>query len=267
MPIASALLPWLLVLASETTPTLATEDTMRTEVQEVLVRAPRVTLAEILDRVARGEARRDSLLADESFTVAVRLVRDVRGPTPKLLQETVWRVFRKRPDKVRSILLRRRIAPRQKDDVVVTFSPGMGEEIVDFAFQPRARRDFRYQIVGRDLVGTHVIYRIAFEPRSLLDPMQPQGLVWIDTNDFVIVREEVSFRKSPIPLVLRGIDRMVVERQRVGGHWVLRRVLLRGEATLPLPRVGRTFDLGIQFDDYTVNQGLDDRVFLREVGR
>ena len=39
-------------------PTLAVEDTMHTAVPEVLVRAPRVTLDEILDRVARGEKRR-----------------------------------------------------------------------------------------------------------------------------------------------------------------------------------------------------------------
>ena len=39
---------------------------MRTSVPEVLVSAPRVTLDEILDRVGRGEARRDSLLADQA---------------------------------------------------------------------------------------------------------------------------------------------------------------------------------------------------------
>ena len=56
-------------------PTVATEDTLHTEVPEVLVNAPRVTLDEILDRVARGEAHRDSLLADQAFTATVRLVR------------------------------------------------------------------------------------------------------------------------------------------------------------------------------------------------
>ena len=35
----------------------AREDTMHTEVPEVLVTAPRITLDEILDLVARGEAR------------------------------------------------------------------------------------------------------------------------------------------------------------------------------------------------------------------
>ena len=60
-------------------PTLAIEDTMHTEVPEVVVRAPRVTLAEILDRVARGEARRDSQLVDQSFRDKYMLMTLVPG--------------------------------------------------------------------------------------------------------------------------------------------------------------------------------------------
>jgi hypothetical protein len=270
MPSAFALVVSTVLLAAPqpSTPTLATEDTLHTEVPEVLVRAPRVTLEEILDRVARGEARRDSMLEDQSFTVAVRLVRDARGPRPRLLEEAVWRVFRKRPDKVHSVLLRR-VAPARDAHVDwhLDFSPGTGEEVVNFAFQPRARRDYRYRIAGRDLVGDHLIYRLEFEPRSPLAGFQPSGLVWVDTNDFVIAREELRFRQSPLPLILRGVDRMVVERQRVGDHWVLRRVLLRGETTMPLPKVGKSFDLSIQYQDYAVNEGLDDRLFPRGEAR
>ena len=250
-------------------PTVAVEDTMRTEVPEVLVRAPRVTLDEILDRVARGEARRDSMLHDQTFTTTLRLVRDVKGAKqgPRLLMETVARVYKKRPDKVRSVVLRRWKAKPDKDDnVEVGFRSGMDEEIVNFAFRPGARREFRYRIVGRDLLGNHLIYRIAFEPRSALNPTIPSGLVWVNTNDFVIVRQEVGFPRSPVPLVLKGIDRMVIERERVDGYWVLRRVLLRAESTLPLPTVGRSFDVSIQFDHYAINQGIDDALFEAKGG-
>src|SRR5262245_25135174 len=82
-------------------PTLATEDTLHTDVSEVLVRAPRVTLEEILDRVARGEARRDSLLQDQSFTATMRVIRNTAGHgAPKLFAETVSKVYKKKPDKV-----------------------------------------------------------------------------------------------------------------------------------------------------------------------
>src|SRR6266571_1427225 len=185
-------------------PTLAIEDTLHTEVPEVVVRAPRVTLNEILDRVARGEARRESLLTDQTFLATARMVGHAadQGKAPELLSETVVRVYKKRPDKAREVVLRhfeayppKRRAPRAKAEI--QFGPDMGEEIVNFAFRPAARRDWRYHIAGRDIVGGHVIYRLAFEPRSLLMPGNPRGLVWVDTNDFVIVRQEVSFERSP----------------------------------------------------------------------
>ena len=229
------------------------------------MRAPRVTLDEILDRVARGEARRESLMTDQSFTVSVRMVRDVKSRTrePRLVEETVWRVYRKQPDKVRSVLLRRREAKAGRTDtnVDINFSPGMGEDIVNFAFRPDARDRYRYRIIGRDLVGGHLIYRIAFDPTSDLEPFAPNGVVWVDTNEFVIVREEVRFRRSPIPLVMKSIDRMVVERERVRGHWVLSRVLLRSELTFPAPTIGRSFDVAILYRDYQINAGLEDALF------
>ena len=253
-------------------PTLAVEDTLYTEVPEVLVRAPRVTLEEILGRVARGEARRESLLTDQSFQVTIRMMRDVtRGTPPRLVEETVWRIYRKRPDKVRSLLLRRTEPPRKKhgarSEVNVDFSPGMGEEVVNFAFAPEARGEYRYHLIGRDLVGGHVIYRLAFEPRSLLSALNPSGVVWIDTNDLVIVREEVFFRQSPVPLVLKRLHRMVIERTRAGESWVLARVLLRAELTAPLPTIGSSFDMTMRYDDYVLNRGLPDSLFVDARGR
>ena len=248
-------------------PTLAVEDTMHTQVEEVLVRAPRITLEEILDRVARGEARRESLLTDQAFTGTVRLVRLPSGHGPSgPMMESVWRVYRKRPDRVRTVLLRKWEANPKKNGkgsgMEFGFDPGMGEDVVNFAFQAAARREFRYRIVGRDLVGDHVIYRITFEPRSLLSPFAPSGLVWVDTNEFVIVREEVSFRRSPVPALLEDIPRMVVERQRIGGNWVLARVLMRIRLVATFPTVGRSFDLSIHYDDYRLNQGIADSLFV-----
>ena len=245
------------------TPTLAREDTLSTAVSEILVRAPRVTLDEILDRVARGEARRDSMLHDAAFRVTFRLMRRANATSePALMRETVYQIYRKRPDHVRSILLRDyREHPKKDDDVKLEFGSGFGEEIVNFAFRPGARRDFTYRIAGRDVIGGHLIYRIAFQPKSVLDPSMPSGLVWIDTNEFVIVRQEVSFERSPVPVLLKGIQRMVVERQRVGDLWMLSRVLLRLELTFSVPRVGRVFDMAILFDDYHVNAGLADSLF------
>src|SRR5262245_52041744 len=246
-------------------PTLATEDTMRTDVSTVLVRAPRVTLEEILDRVARGEARRDSLMRDQSFTATLRVMRDVEGKRgPILFAESVTKVYKKKPDKLRTIELRQYQERPEKDgddDLESGFSPSMGEEIVTFAFRPANRKNFRFTIEDRKLLGDHLVYTLAFEPRSALAVYEPAGRVWVDTKDFVIVRQEIEFRQSPVPLFLKDIKHMVVERTRAGEFWVLSRVLVRMELTVPIPRFGRAFDFAMGLGDYTVNTDLPDSLF------
>lgn len=259
---------------------LAVEDTMRTEVPAVLVHAPRVTLAEILDRVAAGEARRDSLLHDQSYRMTIRTVGHAAdGKPPQLVEEIVTLVYQRRPNQSRAVPLRHWRAkppkrPSPRAEVRVEGGGTMDEDIVNFAFKPSARRSYKYRIVGRQILGDHVVYRLAFEPRSPLAVTEPSGEVWVDTRDDVIVRQEITFRQSPVPLFLRGLDRMVVERQQVNGFWVLGRVLARVRTTIPLPQVGTSLDLAIQFTDYTVNTGLPDSLFAapaaatpREAGR
>jgi hypothetical protein len=275
MPTLLILLSWLAVApvaapAAAAGPTLAREDTMYTELPEVLVRAPRVTLDEILDRIARGERQRDSLLVDQSFLATVRIARsaDSRHPA-EMLSEMVMRVYRKKPDRARTLLLRRwEKEPKDKGARVhVSFRSDMSEEIVNFAFRPEARSEYRYRIEGRDLLGDHLIYRLRFEPRSPLDPTLPNGLVWVDTKDFVVVRQELNFSRSPVPILLKGVDRMVIERGRVDGHWVLQRVLLRAQGTIPLPKLGRRFDVVMRFDEYAINRGISDSVFDVDAGQ
>jgi hypothetical protein len=245
-------------------PTLAVEDTMRTSVPEVLVRAPRVTLDHILDRVARGEARRESLLADQSFVATFRALRRDKGGDAVPVREVVTKVYKKRPGKVRTVTVRD-WRPKARKNVTVEassgFSSSMGEQIVNFAFRPEGRRDYKFRIVGRDLVGDHLVYRIAFEPRSALDLENPHGLVWVDTNEFVIVRQEIGWPRSPVPLIVKSLPRMVIERQKVNGHWVLHRMLARMELTIPVPEWGRAFDMAWQFGEYTINTGLPDDLF------
>lgn len=252
-------------------PVLAVEDTMRTEVSEVLVNAPRVTLDEILNRVHRGEMRRDSLLRDQSYLQTVRLVRDTDAKhKPVLVQETVDRVYMAKPDKARAVRLRDwKLKPPKKDAegndkgvrVSADVDSDMSEEIVNFAFRPENRGEFKFRIEGREILGDHLIYRIRFEPRSALDVFAPSGRVWVDTHEYVIVRQALEFRQSPVPLFLRGIRGMVVERRRQGDFWVLSRVLARIELTIPIPGVGKSFDFGIQFSDYHINEGIPDSLF------
>ena len=249
-------------------PTLAAEDTLHTEVPEVLVRAPRVTLDEILERVAAGESRRDSAMHDQVCTAAMRVFRQGHGGVMQLLEEGAWRVYKERPDRVRAVLLRHRLGPGVKDDdIEADFSPDMSERFIGFAFGPAARRDYRFRILGRDLVGGHLIYRIGFEPRTSLDATHARGMVWVDTNEFVIVREEIGFERSPVPLLVRRLDGLVIERRRVDDQWVLKRMLVEIELTVPMPRMGRRVQFAMVFDDYAINRGIDPAVFAPRRGR
>src|SRR5262245_50330498 len=256
-------------------PTLATEDTMHTDVSTVLVKAPRVTLEEILDRVARGEARRDSLLHDQSFTATLRVMRDTEGKKgPILFAESVSKVYKKKPGMLRTVELRHYEEHPEKDadkdddgDFDADFSPGMGEEIVNFAFRPENRKNYRFSIEDRKLLGDHLVYTLAFAPRSALAVFEPSGRVWVDTKEFVIVRQEIEFRQSPMPLFLKEIKHMVVERARAGDFWVLSRVLIRMQLTVPIPTVGRAFDFALALNDYTVNSGLPDSLFAGTKGQ
>lgn len=260
------------VRAAKSGPVLAIEDTMRTDISEVLVHAPRVTLDEILNRVHRGEMRRDSLLRDQSYLQTVRLVRDTDDKhKPQLVQETVDRVYMVKPGKARTVRLRDwKLKPPKKDadgedkglKVSVNSSSDMSEEIVNFAFRPENRGEFKFRIEGREILGDHLIYRIRFEPRSALDVYSPSGQVWVDTQEYVILRESLEFKQSPVPLFMKGIRAMVVERQRSGDFWVLSRVLARIDLTIPIPGVGRAFDFGIQYADYQINQGIPDSMFV-----
>jgi len=260
-------------------PVLATEDTVRIAsgtMPEYLVTAPRVTLDEILRRVNAGEVRRDSLMQDQAFTRILKVVYryDTTDTTkhPVTQLDDARRVFKKRPDRLREVPLRH-VTPKKNDDVDVETNAGMGEQVASFAFEPRERGNYQFKILDRKWLGGHVIYQIGFEPKSDLDPL-PSGKVWIDTNEYVIVREEFWYHdRSPAPLFLEGIDRCVVERSRVDGPWwvitrVFGRVRLAGPvvtfANIGKDRVSKTIDFSAKYIDWQVNRGLPDSLFASQ---
>ena len=243
------------------------------------VTAPRVSLDEILKRVAEGESRRDSLMKDQSYTMMARITYlDADDKTPanaKTKLEYASKVYKKAPDKIREIPLKRSTEIKKKngkedDDVEVSAGPGMREQMVSFAFEPRMRAKFNFHIDDRALVAGHVVYKISFTPKSQVDNL-PEGRVWVDTNDFVIAREEFWYRdRSPAPMWLKRLDSCVVERTKVDGQWwVVSRVLARIQLTsmakfmakLAKEPMGQTIDFVATQYDWKINQGIDDSIF------
>lgn len=263
-------------------PTLAVEDTIPPLVAEpypeILVNAPRASLDEILARVAAGEAHRDSLIDDTAFTALMRVVGH-EGDGDKARTWVYWdavaRVYRKRPDKVRVIRLKEQAyeqdgTPKKDSNVNVDFDADLSEQFIAFAFDPTMRDRYRFSIDKRSLVGEHVVYEIAFAPRSALDPF-PTGRVWVDTNDFVILREEFWYRdRSPAPLFIERIDNCVLERAKIDDrYWVLSRLLARATFSDAIRLIGKvsgekvpkTCDLAFQQTEWIINGGVPDSLF------
>jgi hypothetical protein len=290
-------------------PTLAVEDTLRTNaaepLPEVLVTAPRQTLDEILRRVAEGEARRDSLIRDQAYTLYVRMVgRNAKEDGPEKSEayaEAAMRIYQKRPGRQRTVMLKEwsrydeksdekeasvRIRAKKgyseeesdadrsggsgKSGITVNVDGDMSEQFVAFAFDPKTRSRFRFQIEDRNVIGDQVVYILSFTPKSPLD-LLPSGRAWVNTNDFVILREEFSYGdRSPAPLFLESLDSCVLERTRVDGrYWVLSRVLARVTLTGPIRWMGRVAgkkvpkvaDFAMRWDDWIVNGDIPDSLF------
>jgi hypothetical protein len=86
----------------------------------------------------------------------------------------------------------------------------------------------------------------------------------VDRHQRLRHRAPLIFDRSPAAPLIKGVNRVVIERQNVDGYWVLKRVLLRAETTIPLPEIGRSFDFSMRLDDYAINRGLPDSLFARQ---
>ncbi len=158
----------------------------------------------------------------------------------------------------------------EKSGVHVSVDSEMGEQFVGFAFDPKTRSRYRFRIEDRKIIDDQVIYVIAFSPKSPLDVL-PTGRAWVNTNDFVILREEFAYRdRSPAPLFLESLDSCVLERTRIDGqHWVLSRLLARVTLTDPVRLMGRVArtkvpkvaDFAVSWTDWIINGDIPDSLF------
>ncbi|MCC7140988.1 MAG: hypothetical protein IT349_02705 [Candidatus Eisenbacteria bacterium] len=267
-------------------PTLAAEDTIPPLVNEpypeLIINAPRLRLEEILGLVAQGEARRDSLVNDAAFTALMRLTGHSKDPAKggeqgkgQVYWDAVSRVYKKRPDKVRTIRLKDQAydedgKPKADANVNVDFDADLSEQFIAFAFDPSLRSHYAYEIEERISVSDHIVYRIGFEPKSVLE-LLPSGRVWIDTNDFVILREEFWYRdRSPAPVFLERLDSCIIEREQIDRrYWVVSRVLarvtladpLRWASKLAREPIPKVVDFAFQQSDWIINGGVPDSLF------
>jgi hypothetical protein len=257
-------------------PALAVEDTfgvrLRYELRTVEIQAKRLTLRDILKRAQDGEQRRREAVEDLTYTEQGRIALiggRVRFSDRRRFLEERSRVYWKRPDRnLRVQLARREYGDQDESDEaeVKARVEIHAHDALDFAQAPFYLEDldsYRYAIRDRRLFPDRVVYEVAFEPRSEFDVL-PHGTFWLDAADFVVVHEEMSFKRNPVPLLLRSVDQIVRERRRIEGHWVVTRLQVVAEMRLTLILGFRRAEFELLFSDFAFNTGLDDSIFERK---
>lgn len=206
----------------------------------VVVEGPRVSIAEVVRRIGERMAADEERMGSHAWTRITRVIARPRegddGERDRTEYEVVERVRVGREGDVQQVRVRqveRRfkggvLATEKVDDEVESHWNEIAAttEVMPFALEGDA---YTYEIAGRHLVEDHLIYEVRFAPRSRFAAL-PSGTVWLDWSDYVIRRLEASFRDVvPMPLFLRAIPWVSVQRERCGAFWVVGEVSVRVE--------------------------------------
>ncbi len=234
-----------------------------------------MTLREIIDRCVEGEKTKLAGHHDMTATATVRTL--ALWKKKKLVADAAYLMYEDDEGLRKSVRLgdaRRKYKledgawvpdkDEKEDDspVEVEFSDeGKGLSEVPFFLEDQA--DYRFTLLERNLEGDHVIFKIAFEPRSPFKPL-PSGTVYVDTDAFRIIHEEFTFDKqNPMPLLIKGIRRVSREWRRLPtGEWVVSRVMaevdFHGSWTRLIPE---RVTIALVLDDYRFDRGYDPARF------
>lgn len=223
---------------------LASEDTVDipvTELPTLEITTTRLGIAEIVDRCIREEEARSRRIRSHEATLEVKTtleITDKKGFVErKIVQEDIFRTKTEPDRKPVSTLIShqeyelvgeerkpREQKPEGDDEGGVKISI---DEVNGLPFYLADRNDYRFTIRGREIVGDRVVYEVGLEPRSDFE-VAPKGRIWIDTSNFVILREEFDFEdRVPMPIFVKSLGPVIRERSQVGSTWVTSRLLVR----------------------------------------
>ncbi len=239
------------------TPTLSTADKM--------------TLDEIIDRCVEGEKTKLAGHHDVTVTLTLRTV--VSWRKKRLVTDAGYLAYQDESGFGKSVRLGERERKFKLEDGAWVYDKDEGKDkspvtlevsdngkgLQDVPFFLAQRSEYDFKLFSRTLEGDHVIFKVAFSPKSDFKPL-PSGIVYVDTDAFRIIHEEFTFEKqNPLPLLLKNVKRISREwRQLPTGEWVVSRILadvdLRGGWTGVMPE-SVTFALAL--DDYRFDQGYD----------
>jgi hypothetical protein len=223
----------------------AVEDTLgpppSAYLDSVLVFAQRLEIGEIVDRCIRHEEEVRERIAAHDWTELVKTVLTVpskdKGPQKEIVIEEVRRISSRASTRKKAVLARMEYeivngvrSEREPEEDEIDGEPNVEVKYEDFdnlPFYLQDRAGYEFRILGREIVGTSVIYEVEINPKSDFE-IAPRGRIWIDTSNFQILREEFDFEdRVPMPMLVKAIGPVVREREKVGDFWVVQRIMIR----------------------------------------
>jgi hypothetical protein len=230
-----------------------------------------LSLREIVRRATEGERTKLAGHRDMTYNATLRSIltwkskREIHDDIALVFEDD--RGFQKRITLASKVTRQKRrdgkwvLDETEPGDVEVTVEAGDSDEGMNLSRVPfflRRQEDFDFSLLERHLEGDHVIFKIAFTPRSTFKPL-PSGTVYIDTNAFRVIHEEFRFDENPFPLLVKDIRRFSRQWTELpGGQWVVSRIMgdltLRGGWTGVIPQRA---EVALAFNDYRFDQGYD----------
>lgn len=270
-------------------PAVAPADTARVgegEVPRYLLRDPvrstarEMTLREIMARAVEGERTKLAGHHDMTFNATLRSI--LTWKHKKEIRDEVFLVYQDADGVEKSVRLVEKVArfrrqgdawvPKRdsgdadedsrKGTVRVQVEEGSrGADLSRLPFFLKDQEEYDFSLLDRTLEGDHVIFKIAFHPRSPWKPL-PSGTVYVDTDAFRVIHEEFTFEENPAPVFLKDIERVSRHWTKLpGGEWVASEILARLHPNPAFGLLPGQVDVVLTLNDYRFDQGYDARKF------
>lgn len=244
-------------------------------VDPTVSQADRMTLREIIDRSVEGEKGKLAGHRDMTYTLTLRSI--LSWKKKREIHDEIIRIYEDDKGTEKRIRLLEKVEKQKLEDdrwvqseedenegrvTVEADRAERGENLSHVPFFLRNQEDYEFTLLERNLENDHVIFKIAFKPRSTFKPL-PSGTVYVDTDAFRVIHEEFHFDQNPVPLLLKDVERISRHWTRLPeGEWVVSRMsavfTLQGSWMGVLPE---RVEVGITFSDYAFDRGYDPRVF------
>jgi hypothetical protein len=110
--------------------------------------------------------------------------------------------------------------------------------------------NYDFQVIGEDKLETGLAYVVSVSPKSA-NKYLIEGKIWVDTNDYSIVRIEGQPARNP-SFWVRSVH-FVHTYQKVGQFWLASSTVTNSEI-----RIFGESELSIENSDYTLNPPIDN---------